>query len=291
MKQLKIYLPPPTNWQDFQSLLKDIAAVRYNPATVVEYGTQGQRQHGVDVYAEDFFGKKIGIQAKETKSELTRAVILKEAGKARKFSQHLDLFIVATTAKTDANLQSEVITINESTDFSFTIRVDFWNDLMNDINRYAMVLNDCYQSYREAFHQTDESSHLSCLRVAFDRPAFKDDFLVERNFDDFEEALVATKRLFRTGFTVDRWSQIPVVQTVPVDYLPEGPYRKFVSKIEHRLEAIYKSYLADKNRILRDHRYARDRAGHYNIVRRDLLIELNKRLVRSDLQEIRFSYP
>src|SRR5262245_42764726 len=65
MNQLKIYLPPPTNWQDFQSLVKDIAESRYDPSTVVEYGRQGQAQNGVDVYAEDRFGKKIGIQCKE----------------------------------------------------------------------------------------------------------------------------------------------------------------------------------------------------------------------------------
>lgn len=291
MNQVKIYLPAPTNWQDFQALVQEIAAIRYDPATVVEYGRLGQRQDGVDVYAQDLFGKKIGIQCKETKDALTKAEIRKEADKAKSFSPQLDLFIVATTDRTDAKLQAAVITLNDSGTYSFKIRVDFWDVLMNDINRYAMVLNGCYQSYRDAFQKSDESNHLACLRVAFDRPAFKDDFLHEINYDDFEEALVATKRLFRTGFTMDRWSRIPVVQTVPVDFLPDGQYRKFVSKIEGHLEKIYKAYIADKKQIQGVPRYAQDRAGHYNILRRDLLSELNKGLTNSGLPEIQFDYP
>jgi hypothetical protein len=114
--------------------------------------------------------------------------------------------------------------------------------------------------------------------------------LHERNYNDFEEALAATKRLFKTGFTIDRWSQIPVIQTVPVDFLPEGAYRTFVSRIESRLEKIYKAYIADKKRIVTDPRYGQDRAGHYNILRRELLLALNEKLNEASLPPIGFSY-
>jgi len=291
MNQVKIYLPPPANWQDLQKLMKRIALSRYDHRTVVEYGTLFQRQNGVDVYAEDLFGQKIGIQCKESKDDLTEAEVRKEAKDATGFSPTLDHLIVATTAKTEARLQAAVIGMNQNRDFPFKVKVEFWDDLMDDINRYAMVLNECYDSYRSTFQQTDESNHLACLRIAFDRPAFKDDFLHERSYDDFEEALASTKRLFRTGFTMDRLSRIPVVQTVPVDFLPVGPYRKVVSKIEGHLEKVYKAYIADKKQILADPRYRQDRAGHYNILRRELLAELNKTLVNAGLHEIPFAYP
>lgn len=290
MNQVHIYLPAPTDWRAFQLLVKQIAESRYDPATVVEYGRQGQRQDGVDVYAEDNFGKKIGIQCKETKDKLAVADIEKEADKAKLFDQSLDLFIVATTARTDAKVQSAVMSLNASGAYSFKIRVDFWDVLVGDINRYAMVLNGCYQTYREEFQKSDESHHLACLRVAFDRPAFKDDFHSERNYADFEEALVSTKRLFRTGFTMDRWEKIPVVQTVPLEFLPDGPYKMLVSKIEGQLEKVYKAYIADKKQILADPRHAQDRAGHYNILRRELLTKLNKRLGDSGLPQIQFAY-
>lgn len=290
MNQVKIYLPPPSNWQDFQSLLKDIAGVRYNPSTVVEYGRQGQRQYGVDVYAEDYFGKKIGIQCKESKDDLSEKEVIKEADEAKSFPTGLDLFIIATTSPTDAKLQSKVMALNGQKIYPFKVRVDFWNDLTNDINRYSMVLNACYQTYRQNLAVTDESQHLVCLRVAFDRPAFKDDFMFERNYDDFEEALASTKRLFRTGFTLDRWSQIPVVQTIPIDFLPDGKYRAFSQKLEADVEKIYKSYLKDKKRILSDPRFAKDRSGHYNITRRALMEFLNDTLRSQGLPEIPIGY-
>lgn len=290
MNQLKIYLPPPVNWQDFQSLVRDIATSRYSPSTVIEYGGQGQRQNGVDVYARDHFENHIGIQCKETKVKLTEKSVRKEADAAKCFNPRLNLFVVATTERTNVKLQDRVNEINASTVYPFTIRVEFWNDLVNDINRYAMVLSGCYQSYRTAFQKTDESNHLECLRVAFDRPAFKDDFMHERNYEDFEEALVSTKRLLRTGFASDRWSQIPIVQTVPLESLPDGSYRTKVSAVERSLEGIYKDYIADRTKIAADSRYAGERAGHYNIQRRKLLFKLNGMLLSSGLPEIHASY-
>ena len=291
MSQLKIYLPPPMNWQDFQSLVKDIAAVRYDASTVQEYGRPGQRQFGVDIFALDRDNQtKIGIQCKETKDSLTEKEILAEANKARSFPSGLNVYIIATTDSTDARLQDTVIALNDGHKFPFRIRIEFWNDLVNDVNRFASVLNSCYENYRANFKQTDESQHLACLRMAFDRPAFTDDFLYERSYADFEQALVETKRLFRTGLSVDRWSGAPLTQAIPVDLLPEGSYRKFVIKLEKLLEEIYETYLRQDVRASRNHRYDQEIAAQFNILRRKLLGELNKRLVKTALQPIRFMY-
>lgn len=288
--QMEIYLPPPTNWQDFQRLVEEIAAVRYKPATVVPYARQGQRQFGVDVYAEEFSGEKIGIQCKETKKSLTEAIVRAEADEAVNFPQKLNVFIVATTESTDGRLQDAVAAINNAKVYPFTLRLEFWDMLVNQINRYALVLNSCYRTYRDAAQQSDESRHLGCLRVAFDRPAFKDDFLNERNYLDFEDALVTTKQLFRTGLGRDRLSKIPIVQTIPIDSLPDGRYRRFVFSLEQQLESIYRMFIADRKQILADSQYAKERAGQYNIVRRELLIKLNDKLKSDGLPEIDYSY-
>jgi hypothetical protein len=290
MSQLKIYLPPPANWQDFQSLVTDIARSRYDPRTVTEYGRSGQRQDGIDVYAEDYLGNKIGLQCKQIKDGLSETVVRAEADKAVNFSSQLHLFIVATTAERDARLQDQIFALNQSAVYRFKLKVDFWNDLIDDINRYANVLNDCYKSYRDSFQRTDEDNHLACLRVAFDRPAFRDDFLHERNYDDFEEALVTTIRLFSTGFTSDRWSQIPVVQTVPIVFLPDGAYRTFAAQIENKLNKLYRTFVRDKSRIVGDPAYANNRAGEYNIQRGSLLAALNRRLRDANISEICINY-
>lgn len=286
MPQLQIYLPPTDNWQDLQTLVKGIAEVRYDPATVVGYGSQGQRQNGVDIYAQDFSGNKIGIQCKETKEKLTVKMVTDEASKANSFKHQLDLFIIATTSKKDKKIQDHVIGLNNSKGYGFKVRVDFWTDLVVDINRYALVLNNFYSTYRHAFNRTNEENHLACLRVAFDRPAFTDDFKFERNYDNFESALVDTLRLFKTGFTMDRWSQIPVIQTVPTIHLPDGAYRTFVTKLESLLSAIYKTYMSEKSRLAKSSQFGDNRAGHYNILRGRVLAELNNELKLAKLLTI-----
>lgn len=291
MNQLKIYMPPPLNWQDFQSLVKDIAAVRYGNATTQDYGRLGQDQFGVDIFALDRDGKtRIGIQCKETKDPLTEKEIRTDADKARLFPNGLDVFILATTDSTDARLQDVVLAMNNRNLFPFRLRIEFWNDLVNDINKFASVINSCYENYRASFKQTDESHHLACLRMAFDRPAFKDDFLHELNYHDFESALAETKRLFRTGLSVDSWSGTPITQFIPVDLLPAGAYRSFVIRLEKKLEEVYQTYIRHKSQAPARHRYEQEVAAQLNILRRKLLIDLNKRLQGAGLKAISFMY-
>jgi hypothetical protein len=81
-------------------LVKEIADVRYDPDTVIEYGRIGQRQNGVDVYAEDRDGKRVGIQCKETKqAKLPEKTIEEESQKAKAFNPKLDLFVLTTTMR------------------------------------------------------------------------------------------------------------------------------------------------------------------------------------------------
>jgi hypothetical protein len=297
MGQLKIYLPPPSNWQDFQTLVKDIAAVRYDPATVQEYGRQGQVQFGVDTFAMERDGKtRIGIQCKETKDPLTEKEIRTEADKARSFPNGLHVYILATTYPTDARLQDVVIGVNNGSIYPFKLRIEFWNDLVNDINKFASVINSCYENYRTTFKQTDESQHLACLRMAFDRPAFKDDFLCELSYHDFERALSQTKRLFRTGLTVDSWTGTPTTEAIAVDLLPVGNYRSFVAKLEKKLEVVYQTYIRHKarannhGRAHANYRYEQEDAAQLNMLRRDLLVFLNRRLEKARLDRISFMY-
>jgi hypothetical protein len=288
--QLKIYLPPPSNWQDFQDLVAQIASMQYVPESVQQYGRQGQRQNGIDIFAENGAGQKIGIQCKETKKRLDKQEIENEAKAARGFTQKLDLFIIATTQRSDARLLDSVMELNNCGQFSFTIRIEFWDDFQHYLNQCGMVLNSCYDNYRKAFEKTDESHHLECLGAAFNRPAFRDDFLHERNYEDFGEALAETMRLFSIGIVRDRWSSIGIIQTAPLRSLPDGEYKSAVKKIDDMLSKMYQEYIADAKNLSRDHRYAQDRAGHYNIARRRLLNHLNKMLTAANLQPIAFQY-
>jgi len=290
MGQLRIYLPPPTDWQAFQDLVAQIASMQYIPESVQPYGRQGQRQNGVDIYAETGLRQKVGIQCKETKSRLNEEAIKTEADKAKDFSQKLDLFVVATTERTDKVLQDYVMKLNSSGEYSFRIRIDFWDDFQNYLNLCGMALNSCYDDYRNAFGKTDESHHLECLGAAFNRPAFKDDFLHERDYEAFGNALAETMRLFSIGIVRDRWSSIGIIQTVPLRSLPDGEYKSDVKKVDDMLSKMYQEYIADSKKLSNDYRYAQDRAGHYNIARRKLLNHLNNMLTAANLQPIAFRY-
>lgn len=291
MNQIQIYMPPPSNWQDFQMLIGDVARVKFTEHSVQEYGRQGQSQNGVDVYAVDIWGKHIGIQCKESKSDgFTNISIDSEINKASKFRPNLDLFIIATTLRIDAKLQYHVNSLNYSGGLPFKVQLMFWDDINQEINRSSAVRANAYQVFQEQFGQSDIKNHLAALRASFERPAFKDNFLHERNYDDFENALVLLKAFLKTGFLYDNWSRNLVLQTVPSSMIGDKSYQKFICILESKLESIYQSYLRDKIKQNMNPGQLNEKAGEYNIKRRSLMDLLNKKLRSFGEQEISICY-
>lgn len=291
MNQFQVYMPPPSNWQDFQTLIGDIAKVKFIEHSVQEYGRQGQSQNGVDVYAVDIWNNRIGIQCKETKiGGLTNKLIDKEIDKALKFTPKLDLFVIATSQRIDASLQVHVNTLNSSGRLPLKIQLMFWDDINQEINRSSAVRANAYQVFQKQFGKSDIENHLAALRKSFDRPAFRDDFLHERNYDDFEKALVLMKAFLKTGFLYDNWSKNLVLQTVPSSMIGDESYQKFVCNLESKLERIYQSYLSDKRKQKTNPKQLIERAGDYNIMRRDLMNLLNKKLSSFGEQDISVYY-
>ncbi len=290
MNQVQVFVPPPANWQDFEGLVEEVAKSKYVPGSVQTYGRQGQVQNGVDVYAVDVFDNKIGIQCKETKSDaLTAGYIDREIAKAKKFGSNLDLFIIATTQRADAKLQDHIFNLNSGNSCDFTIAIWFWDDINRDINRSQAVMASSYNIYSKNFGKLEVENHLSALRLSFDRPAFSDNFLVERNYDQFEIALVATKAALKTGFLRDSFGKM-VTETIPSCMIGDADYKSFVLKIEKFLERIYQAYMRDKQLVLKNPSQLAERAGEYNIQRRKLISVINKKLVDFSMDEIHLNY-
>lgn len=291
MNQIQIFMPPPANWQDFQTLTVDVAKSKYVEHLVQEYGRQGQRQNGVDVYAVDYLEKKIGIQCKETKSSsLTTKNIDDEINKAKNFKPDLDLFIIATTARTDANLQSHVNQLNSTNTIKFKVQLWFWDDINQFINRSHAVMSSSYKTFKENFGASEISSHLAAVRLSFDRNAFTDNFLLERSYLRFGEALAATKAMLKTGFLYDNCSINLVGQTIPSSMIGDEQYRSYVFKIEKNLEKIYQSFLVDVKKDIKSPTHLSERAGHYNIERRKLIKIINVKLQEFGLLQIDTNY-
>lgn len=287
MNQLQVFLPPPSNWQDFQDLIVEVARVRFLDSSVQEYGRQGQAQKGIDVYAQDYLDKHIGLQCKETKKEsLTTTVIDKESAKAQQFSPALDLLIIATTARIDTKLQDHVIKLNSNNAHPFKIQIWFWDDINRDINRFQSVMASSYETFRKHFGQSELANHISAVRLAFDRPAFTEDFLLERNYNDFESALIAIKAFLKVGVLHDNWSKTVLVQTIPSSMIGDQEYSKFITDIEKMVEGIYQSFRRDQKKVANNPRQLDERAGDYNISRRKLIDTLNKRFDENGVAKI-----
>ena len=126
--------------------------------------------------------------------------------------------------------------------------------------------------------------------MSFDRNAFTDDFMLERNYQEFEQALAATKAMLKTGFLYDTWSRNLVAQTVPSSMIGDVQYQKFVCKIEASLESIYQSFLRDVKGQLKTPNHLAERAGNYNILRRKLIALINNKLEEFDLLPIVTQY-
>lgn len=284
-------MPPPANWQDFQTLIAEVARFKFNPDSVQEFGRLGQKQSGVDVYATDHFKKRIGIQCKETKKQgLKTTQIDEEIVAALTFTPRLDLLIVATTARRDAVIQRHINQLNASATYPFEIQVWFWDDINRDINRSQSVMSSCYRTFLERFGADELKSHLSGLRLGFDRAAFRDDFLHERNYDDFEDALVDTKALLKTGFLYDRRTRSVILQIAPSSMVGDAAYQRFLERVENSLEKIYQEYLRDKATLATNPRQLDERAGDYNISRRKLIVTINSKLRAAGLSPINVSY-
>jgi len=288
MNQFQIYMPPPSNWQDFETLIEEIAKTKFSE--VQSHGRQGQAQYGVDVYAVNYLDKSIGIQCKETKKKITENIITTEANKAISFLPALSLFIIATTQRTDVKLQKFISIINKDNTYDFKIEIWFWDDINRDINRSFSVMSSCYKEFQNQFCVSETQNHLNILRLAFDRPAFKDKFLNERNYDDFEEVLVSTKQMLRTGFLFDRRSKSMIANCVPSDMIGDPKYKEFIVEIEKKIEKIYQRYLQHKKKFIQKPQLREDCAGYYNIKRRELIEILNKMFESKGLTPIVISY-
>ncbi|CAM4371367.1 hypothetical protein [Pseudoalteromonas ostreae] len=291
MNQLQIFMPPPANWQDFQNLVVDIAKVKYVESSVQEYGRQGQNQKGIDVFAQDLMDNNIGIQCKETKKQsISKSTIDSEVKKAKKFKPSLNLLIIATTARIDTKLQDHVININGTGKIPFKVQLWFWDELNQDINRFQSVMATSYEAYREAFGKSEMQNHLSAIRLAFDRPAYTDNFMYERSYSDFESAIVATKALIKIGVLHDNWSKSVIAQTIPASMIGDETYLRFISDVEKKVDGIYKTYKKDVKELVNNPNQLNEMGGQYNILRRKLIEKINVMLSQNNLKEIQLGY-
>ena len=128
-------LPKPSNWQEFESIVRDAQSQRWRSTDLQKNGRQGQSQNGVDIYGVDEIGRPVGIQCKRYKGALTLKVVTDEIDNAERFSGKLTTLYIATTAEHDATLQQQVRTLSDKrvAQGKFAVTTLFWDEIVSGL--------------------------------------------------------------------------------------------------------------------------------------------------------------
>lgn len=141
-----LQIPPPSNWQDFESLCCDLWREIWKDPNTKKNGRQGQPQNGVDIFGRPEQGKEwAGIQCKGkdnySDKSLTEDEVRREVEKAKSFTPKLSQFIVATTGLKDGRLQELARSITEEhlRNDLFPIHIWAWEDIKNILESFPEV--------------------------------------------------------------------------------------------------------------------------------------------------------
>jgi tetratricopeptide (TPR) repeat protein len=148
-----LQLPPPKNWQDLETLARDLWRAIWGDPNTTKNGRSGQAQHGVDIYGRPGQGSKwAGVQCKGKDDypggELTENELRAEVEKAKHFKPALSSWILATSAKKDANLEevARKITADHVAAGLFSVNIWFWSDIQDELANYPDVARRHYSN-------------------------------------------------------------------------------------------------------------------------------------------------
>lgn len=143
------FIPPPTQWQDFETLCKNLWGEIWQCHDIKKNGRIGQIQNGVDIYGVPNGEKHYyGIQCKGKDAYQNKQVTSKEIDneikKALEFKPPLKKLIFATTALKDAKIEEYIRELNLkhiSSDL-FQINIYSWEDIVDLLyaNKYTYNL-------------------------------------------------------------------------------------------------------------------------------------------------------
>ncbi|MBI5537891.1 MAG: hypothetical protein HY898_34535 [Deltaproteobacteria bacterium] len=149
-----IQIPPPANWQDFETLCHDLWRDVWQDDEAQKNGRSGQPQCGVDIFGRPGLGAEYaGVQCKGkdrlTAKRLTSAEMNAEVKKAKRFQPRLNALAFATTAPRDEGVQEAArkITAQLSKRTRFTLSVWSWDDISDELCKRPHVLQRHYPQF------------------------------------------------------------------------------------------------------------------------------------------------
>jgi len=166
-----LQIPPPANWQDFESLCWDLWQKIWNDPNTQKNGRQGQPQCGVDIFGRpDQKNKYAGVQCKGkdnyTNRKLTKREVRAEVEKAKSFKPALSEYIIATTGPKDAKVEELAREITETHLESglFSVHIYGWEDIKARLEDYPDLIEKYYPGLglnaKALEHKIDEIKEL-----------------------------------------------------------------------------------------------------------------------------------
>lgn len=143
-RRVQVHYQPPRTWQDFERLCIAIFKAEFGASECQKIGREGQPQGGVDFYlVQEERGRRIAIQCKlrNDSGVLTKGDVASDLSRATDVQPKLNEYIIATSARRDAAFQ-ELIRLASKENLErglFTIRVYFWDDLLDLLNSHEQV--------------------------------------------------------------------------------------------------------------------------------------------------------
>lgn len=145
-------VPPPANWQDFESLCCDLWRAIWKDPNTQKNGRQGQPQHGVDIFGRPDQGNSwAGVQCKGKDNfddkTLTEDEVKTEVEKAKSFNPLLSSFTIATSGKRDTKIQElgRGITEKHLEAGLFPVHIWSWEDILGRLEEFPDVIEKHYQ--------------------------------------------------------------------------------------------------------------------------------------------------
>ncbi len=147
-----LQVPPPSNWQDFETLCRDLWREIWKDSNTQKNGRQGQRQHGVDIYGRPDLEKLwAGVQCKGKdntyeKKSISKYEVKTEVEKAKLFAPKLSEFIIATTGPKDQEIEQMARTITDKhlkCDL-FSVHIWGWKDIVERLEDFPDVTEKHY---------------------------------------------------------------------------------------------------------------------------------------------------
>src|SRR6266496_5003033 len=157
-------LPKPKSWDEFEDIVWELYARKWQDSHAQRYGRHGQSQNGIDIYGQiKGSDSYIAIQCKRyDDNTLTVAKVEKEIARAASFSSPISEYIIATTTSRDKVIQDFVRETNKGRkqDNQFLVRTMFWEDLcalLTEPNNRDLLVK-YYSEWQRVFNSVQPKS-------------------------------------------------------------------------------------------------------------------------------------